>query len=245
MTPETPPQPPEIPPAPASATVQPPAPAGTLEALLKQPASLISAFQTKGSSTALQLGACAVACFLVFGLLLGTFSGGIQLWAAPVKVTLGTLAAAVICLPSLYIFSALAGMELRPAQTALQLLAGLALVGLLLVSFAPVLWIFTTSTDSLVFVGGLALAFWLISLKFGSRLLLTLAKALGMHSSGFLRIWMGIFLLVTLQMSTSLRPIIGTAPSFLPGEKRFFLEHWQRSFSENRTTGQGTPSQDP
>lgn len=240
MNPDTPPPPPENPtPEPAPAAAQPPpsppSPTGIIEALLKQPAALTSAFKSNGVRTTLHLAGCAVVCLLVFGFLLGTFSGGTQLWAAPVKVTLGALAASLICLPSLYIFSALAGMDLRPAQTVMQLVAGLALLGLLLLSFAPVLWIFTTSTESIPFVGALTLAFWLISLKFGSRLMLALAKAQGMNSGGFLRIWMGIFLLVTLQMSTSLRPLIGTAPSFLPQEKRFFVDHWWRTLSESRS----------
>jgi hypothetical protein len=35
-----------------------------------------------------------------------------------------------------------------------------------------------------------------------------------------------IFLLVAMQMTTALRPIIGTSENFLPKEKKFFLVHW-------------------
>jgi hypothetical protein len=38
-----------------------------------------------------------------------------------------------------------------------------------------------------------------------------------------------IFLLVMLQMTTTLRPIVGTAETFLPTEKKFFLNHWAQS----------------
>jgi hypothetical protein len=50
-----------------------------------------------------------------------------------------------------------------------------------------------------------------------------------------LRIWCFMFLLVTLQMSCALRPLIGTADTFFPGEKKFFLQHWADSI--NAETG--------
>ena len=57
-----------------------------------------------------------------------------------------------------------------------------------------------------------------------------------------LRIWIGIFLLVTLQMSTSLRPLIGRSDSLFTSEKLFFLEHWGDSFTAN--TERRTPVKD-
>jgi hypothetical protein len=35
-----------------------------------------------------------------------------------------------------------------------------------------------------------------------------------------------IFLLVGLQMTTSLRPILGRSDTLLTQEKKFFLQHW-------------------
>ncbi len=35
-----------------------------------------------------------------------------------------------------------------------------------------------------------------------------------------------IFILVNLQMSTALRPLIGTSQQLFPQEKKFFLAHW-------------------
>jgi hypothetical protein len=46
------------------------------------------------------------------------------------------------------------------------------------------------------------------------------------RSNAGLKIWMLIFTLVVIQMTTALRPIIGTADTFLPQEKKFFLAHW-------------------
>ena len=35
-----------------------------------------------------------------------------------------------------------------------------------------------------------------------------------------------IFVLVAVQMTTALRPILGKADTFLPTEKQFFMSHW-------------------
>ena len=101
-----------------------------------------------------------------------------------------------------------------------------ALSGLLMLGFAPVIWVFSTSTDSIGFMGFLALIFWVIGMYFGTRLLLNAAGSLGLQSKSYLKLWIILFTVVTLQMSTSLRPLIGTADELLPTEKRFFVQHW-------------------
>ena len=40
-------------------------------------------------------------------------------------------------------------------------------------------------------------------------------------------------LLVTLQMTTSLRPILGRSPVLLTQEKKFFLQHWGDTMGES------------
>ena len=52
-------------------------------------------------------------------------------------------------------------------------------------------------------------------------------RALGMTTTGHLLVWCIVFLLVTLQMPTTLRPILGESEQFLNlEEKRFFLRYW-------------------
>ncbi|MCF7788958.1 MAG: hypothetical protein K9N47_22730 [Prosthecobacter sp.] len=202
-----------------------------IEALLKQPGRILHECKQGGSKVPLILFLGAVFGLAVFGALLGTFSGGVQYWATPLKVVVGVLASLVICLPSLYIFSALGGMEARLSQVAGMLLAMVALTALLLLGFAPVVWIFSQSTESVGFMGFLVLTFWVIALFFGFRLLLAAANTFGMTIGHYLNVWMGIFLLVTLQMSTTLRPLIGTADTLLPVKKKFFMEHWADEMS--------------
>lgn len=201
------------------------------EALLRRPGRLLHA-ASQGVELRSKLFLVCAASLAIFGLILGTYSGGTQLWAAPLKLILGMAVAGLICFPSLYIFSAMDGLEARPAQLATLLLSTIALTALLLLGFAPVIWVFCVSTDSLAFIGTLVLTFWLIGLYFGRRILSGASEALGARSSSFIRLWMVIFTVVTLQMATSLRPLIGTAETFLPQEKRFFLQHWAEQFAE-------------
>lgn len=213
--------------APEEKPINLPADAGLpllLEALLKSPRSLGKHLEEGGRSATLFLIAM-VASTLLFGLLLGTFSGGTQLWAAPVKVSLGILFSSIICFPSLYIFAALDGSTSSVMGSLRKLIAVTSLVGLLLISFAPVVWIFAQSTDEITVVGSIVITIWIIAVLFGVRLLKRLIVDTDTPKA-HLSIWGFIFLLVTLQMSTALRPIIGTSETLLPTEKRFFLEHW-------------------
>src|SRR5947208_8258627 len=140
---------------------------GAVEAILRQPRRVIYQL-AQGSSTSLTaaLLIIAVLCAGIYGLVVGTFSMGDQLWAAPVKIVLGLLVCAFICLPSLYIFSCLSGSDAR-LGTVLGLLAGLiALMTILLIGFAPVAWVFSQSTNSPVMMGILHLCFGFLALIF-------------------------------------------------------------------------------
>lgn len=204
------------------------------ESLLKSPRSLAARLAEEKPAMELtaKLAVLALGGALVFGLTLGAFAMHEQLWAAPLKVLLGFALAAVICLPSLYIFTSLTGSSLKFASIVGGLVACLALLGAILLGFAPVLWVFSQSTDSFGFMGALVLAAWLIALLFGSGFLMKLLDTRTHSSKAPLRLWVGIFLLVTLQMSTSLRPLIGRDERLFTNEKKFFLVHWTETMSE-------------
>lgn len=199
-----------------------------MSALLKHPGAALFEF-TEGTRAALlsrSLVLIVLAGLALFGVAAVDFTHGIQWWATPLKLIGGLFLSAVLCLPSLYIFSCLSGLEIRFKTSLGLLLASLALTGLLLAGFTPVVWVFSQSSHSLPFMGAVMILIWSVSLFFGLKLLSTAARALGMKQSLHLRIWMAIFVLVTFQMSCALRPLLGNAKSFLPTEKKFFLEHW-------------------
>ena len=211
-----------------------------LDTLLKRPLVLIHALcDPTPSRHWLLLALVAVPAFALYGLFVGTFSGGTQLLAASVKVGIGTLLSALICFPSLYIFACLTGAEVSLRGLAGVLFAALALTGLLLLGFAPVAWVFSQSTESVAFIGTLHLLFWSVGIWFGLRLFTHMTNVLRVLERMHLKAWMGIFLLVCLQMTTALRPILGSSEHWLPKEKKFFLTHWRENlFGTVRTAGE-------
>lgn len=198
-----------------------------IETLLKFPGRVIYELQNNSRSdlSGWLLGLALVG-MATYGLVVGSFSGGAQMWIAPAKLALGTLFSVLICLPSLYIFAGLAGIDVRLRAVMGVLFAAVALSALLLMGFAPVAWIFSQSTDSIPFMGGLHLILWVIAISFGLRLIGAMGRLLGGSTGGQMKLWSLIFILVCLQMTTTLRPIIGRSERFLPGEKKFFLTHW-------------------
>ena len=213
--------------------------ASAIEALLRNPRRLMQALPTQRKLIT-PLILLTILSAGVLGLVLGSYSAGTQLWAAPLKVGGGLILSALICFPSLYVFSCLANSPLRLTGIAAGYLCFLALLGLLLVAFAPILWIFTQSSNSLPFVGILSQVVWLLSFMLAGGLLRKINPSA--KSPWQVRLWLMIFLTVTLQMCTALRPIIGTSPDFLPQEKKFFLTHWLDSTSSEEQSDEAEDS---
>ncbi len=204
-----------------------PNPLNVIEALLKRPGRML--FELCGG----RAGAVVLALLLpttlgllIYGVVAGSLTGGDQLWIAPAKIVVGSGFAALICLPSLYIFLCLSGADVGAKTVGGMLAASVCLTALLLVGFAPVAWVFSQSTDSVAFMGGLHLVFWLVAVIFGMRLLGDAGRRVWSGGGGGLGVWMVIYIVVSLQMMTAMRPIIGSADTLLPTEKQFFLTHW-------------------
>jgi len=86
--------------------------AAAIESILRQPRRVM--FQLRQPGRRKLIAAMlfiAVACSLIYGVIVGSFSGGVQWWAAPLKISAGLLISALICLPSLYIFACLSGSQ--------------------------------------------------------------------------------------------------------------------------------------
>jgi hypothetical protein len=203
-----------------------------IEALLKHPGQIIHELQYRWrGKLAAWLLAFALIGMALYGIVVGSFSGGSQLWIAPAKLALGTLLSVLICLPSLYIFACLGGLDARLRTISGVLFAAVALGSLLLIGFAPVAWIFSQSSDSIAFMGALHLLLWAIGIAFGLRLIGGICRLLSSSSQRHLKIWGVIFVVVCLQMTTTLRPIIAPSKTFFLTEKKFFIANWFESMS--------------
>ncbi|MEY4386288.1 MAG: hypothetical protein RLY20_1571 [Verrucomicrobiota bacterium] len=214
--------------------------ASVIECILRQPKRIHNALRQPGVTGVIgSMVVVSLVCAIIYGVVVGTFSGWPQLWIAPLKIAGGLLVAAIICLPSLYIFACLSGSRARLVEMA-GLLAGLLLLmTLLLIGFAPVAWLFSASTNSLGWMGFLHLLFWGIATIFGMRFLSAGFAGTQARSNAGLNVWALIFILVCLQLTTSLRPIIGKSDTLFPGatEKKFFIKHWFDSLdSETNST---------
>jgi len=198
-----------------------------IEAILRQPRRVMFQLRQPDAGKLIAIMVfVAIVCSLIYGVIAGTFSGGTQLWAAPVKIAVGLMISALICLPSLYIFTCLSGSRARLVEVC-GLLAGLLmLMTILLIGFAPVAWIFSQSTESLAWMGTLHLIFWFVATVFGLRFLETGFSHSNARSHAGFHTWVIIFLLVALQMTTALRAILGKSDTFLPTQKQFFGTHW-------------------
>lgn len=200
---------------------------GAIEALLRQPLRLLYQLRQPGAGKLItQMLIVALGCSLVYGVVAGTFSMGTQLWAAPVKIAGGLMISAFICLPSLYIFTCLSGSKARLAEVCGLLAGMLMLMTILLIGFAPVAWIFSQSTESLAWMGALHLLFWGVATFFAVRFLKHGFSYTEARSQAGVNVWIIIFMLVALQMTTALRPILGKSDSFFPQKKEFFIQHW-------------------
>jgi hypothetical protein len=213
-----------------------PGPLVAVEAILRAPRRIMYQLRQPGSGRLIMaMLMVSILCSLVYGLIVGTFSMGTQLWAAPVKIAGGVLVSALICLPSLYIFTCLSGSEARLSEI-FGLVAGLLmLMTILLIGFAPVAWLFSQSTASVVWMGVLHLIFWFIATMFGLKFLDSGFSHYKAKTSAGLYTWVIIFILVAVQMTTALRPLIGTSDRFFPKEKQFFLSHWGESLNAPAT----------
>lgn len=209
----------------------PATPGRILDALLKRPARVAwEILNGRSTAFALVLGAAAVVALAIYGLVAGSLTGGAQFWIAPAKIVIGSALAAAICLPSLYVFLCLSGASAGFRETAGLLIACVALTAILLVSLVPIAWVFSQSTDSLAGMGFLHLVLWATAAAFGLRFL---SQSASHASANRLRLsaWIAIYALVSLQMTTALRPILGHSDHFLPRDKKFFLAHWMETLA--------------
>jgi hypothetical protein len=212
----------------APALIAPRGPGELVEALLKTPRSVLHAAHAS-EGMLLRLAALTAATCALAGLVLALFSGGMQLLYVPLKVVAGILCASLLSFPSLHVFSCLSGAEQRARDTLTALLMGTALTGILLVGFAPIAWVFAQATASTAVVGAVHIAFLLASCWLGTGLVHRSLAAMNPKPLGRIRAWSGLFILVILQMTTTLRPLVGPSDGALLHSRLFFGAHWIES----------------
>lgn len=225
------PTPPPVPPAPP--------PASMMAALLKSPEQVTNAIAADRDAMrqGLMLLGCALVFHTIFGLAIGFFGGGSVGIMAAIKSPLIALCSLLLCLPSLYVFSSVGGAPLTLSQTIMLGSACLAMIGLLLIGLAPVAWLFAVSTESLAFVVALTFLLWIISVCFAIRFIRRSRSHPAFQRGGGISMWFLIFIIVSLQMTTTMRPLLvkpAEGAGWWASEKKFFLAHFGSCFDERR-----------
>ncbi|NLG33817.1 MAG: hypothetical protein GX548_00535 [Lentisphaerae bacterium] len=226
-----------MPAAPAPSILPPPAPDSrsaseprhAVDALLKNPARLANAVANREAlgTAASQLLAAGLVGHAVFGLAFGLFAGWPVAVMDALKVPLVALASLLLCFPSLYVFACVAGIPLSLSQAVVLGSACFAMIGLLLVALAPVAWLFAVSTASAAFVVLLVFLLWLIAIGFAARFVDKLKVVPLFQRQAGIKLWFLIFMLVTLQMTTCLRPMLAQpTEGWRTPPKQFFLSHF-------------------
>ena len=195
--------------------------------LLRSPGALLARLDGPDS------GRCLVLLALIafvghagYGLVVGSFSGGVQWWAAPLKITLGTFLCGAICFPSLYIFVSQSAAETHTRHVLGMLLGMLASTAVLLAGFAPVAWIFSQSSSTVSLLAPLHYLVWIVSLVASVRFLKAGLRRWNAKRGALTGLWLAIFVVTCLQMTTSLRPILGSKERLFDPERKLFLLHW-------------------
>lgn len=229
--------PPQALPPPVPADGLPTGSANIVTDLLKNPgrvAGIIATERTGLFKSSVGMLAVALLCHAVFGAAIGLFAGWNAALMDAAKAPLIALCALMLCFPSLYVFSCVAGSPLTLLQTFALGCSCQAMVGLLLIGLAPVAWLFAVSTASLPFIVLLAFAVWLVAVIFAARYVGKLkAVPLFSNQSGIMT-WFVILVIVSLQMTTCMRPLLGepTGKGLWAGEKMFFMAHFGSMFED-------------
>lgn len=172
----------------------------------------------------LLLGLCYGACMGLFGALNGN---ALQIVASAYKVPLLFLLTVAVTFPSLYVFTALTGSRQGPQPLLRAVLAAGTINLAVLASLGPITGFFTLTTTSYPFMrllnavffgiaGGIALTFLqgsLLRMETASTESGKLPGRKDAPASGGVQqvfmVWLGLYMLVSLQMCWVLRPLIG------------------------------------
>ncbi|NEO85900.1 MAG: actin-binding WH2 domain-containing protein [Spirulina sp. SIO3F2] len=103
------------------------------------------------NQTALSLLVCSSGFFALYGMILGSFSGGIQILVSAIKLPALYLLTLAICLPALFFFEVVAGSKRSFLQYLVLLLGAMGVIGVMLLGFAPVTLFFRLSLSDYVF----------------------------------------------------------------------------------------------
>jgi hypothetical protein len=208
--------------------------------LLKTPASLVRRINEDDSlpGLALQLLFWGLLFHAAYGFAMALFTSSQVALVTACKAPIISLCSILLCMPSLYVFSCVAGRTVSLTQTLALGSATVAMTGLLLIGLTPISWLFSVSTSSLRFVVLMNVTAWAISVSFCSRIFRILGAVDPQKGLSGSEWWLIIYIVVSLQMATTMRPLLTISDAgWRDPEKKFFLAHLGDSMRKQQNRG--------
>lgn len=174
--------------------------------------------------------------FAIYGAIIGSFGGWLQMFVSAIKLPALYLLTMIICLPTLYFFDVIAGSKRTFGQYLALLLSSMAIISVLLFGFAPITLFFRLSINDyhfFILLNVVILAITgLIGINFFYKTMTMklIKEQLLDNKQRFLVIksWLCLYGFVGSQLGWTLRPFFGhsnqTFALFRPIESNFYIE---------------------
>ncbi len=191
------------------------------ELLLRERAFLFEAiYKERDLNSKIEYFACWAFLFAaLYGALLGTYGGWLQIPTVAAKIPILLFGTLGICAPALFTFNVLLGSNLTLKQTLAMLVISTYLTSAILASLAPIVFFFILSGSGRDFVLLLNVIACAIAGGFGVALLWGGMKYMTVKSGqepnlAILKTWSVIYMFVGTQLAWTLRPFVGTRGEF-------------------------------
>ncbi|MBD2085557.1 actin-binding WH2 domain-containing protein [Trichocoleus sp. ST-U3] len=172
--------------------------------------------------------------FALYGAIIGSFSGGLQMVASAIKLPALYLITLAVCLPNLYFFDVISGSRRSFGQYLVLLLASMSIIGVMLFSFAPITLFFRLSINDYQFFKLLNVLVFTITGLIGINVFYRSLIYINEKDSdkpsnrtAMIRGWLVLYGFVGSQLGWTLRPFFGNPGSpfelFRPLESNFYF----------------------
>lgn len=172
--------------------------------------------ETKLESKIISLLFASSFFFAIYGAIIGSYGGGLQIISSAIKLPALYLITLIICVPTLYFFDILFGSKLSFKQYITMSLTSVSVISVLLFSFAPVVLFFLISVKGYNFFLLLNVLVMALTGCVGVRLfykgMVDMAGPDGFEQKLRLRLlrgWVFLYGLVGSQLGWTLRPFVG------------------------------------
>lgn len=213
----------------------------TLIGLLRDRSAFLEQIRqdVKLNSKITALGIYSSLFFAIYGAIIGSFNGLAQALSSAIKLPALYLITLLICFPTLYFFNITFGSRKTAGQHFAMLLTAVAVISVLLFSFAPITLFFLTSTNDYQFYKLLNVAIFSITGFIGVKFLYEGMALLSKEDTegietrmGVLRFWLFLYAFVGTQLAWTLRPFFGA-----PGAPFELFREMQGNFYLNILDG--------